>query len=373
MRIASYNVENLFQRPKAMNFSTWKEGAPVLAAHAELNALLQCEDYHVNGRADRILELLDELGILANDEGPFVRLRKIRGRLLKRARDGWVTLAASGRSSWIGWVELKTEPVDELAMQHTAMVIRDVDADVMGVVEAESRPTLRMFTEALLKKVDGTPYDQVMLVDGNDDRGIDVGLLARAKYPLLEIRTHVFDTDDKGVVFSRDCCEYHLGLDGGDRLIVLVTHLKSKGYGSSDDPIGAKRRTRQANRMASIYRSLRHDGLDHIAIVGDFNDDPNSTALKQLLEDTNLRDISEHANFDWGGRKGTFGSGNEKDKIDYVLLSPELFAKASGGAIFRKGIWRGSRTKKPWPIYETLTAEQHAASDHAAIYAEIDL
>lgn len=68
-----------------------------------------------------------------------------------------------------------------------------------------------------------------------------------------------------------------------------------------------------------------------------------------------------------------FGSGNEKDKIDYVLLAPELFTKAVGGAVFRKGVWRGSRTKEPWPIYETMTEDVHAASDHAAIYAEIDL
>lgn len=373
MRIASYNVENLFERPKAMNLSTWAEGAPVLAAHAELNALLQCVDYTVGGRSERVLELLDELGVLKSDEGPYVRLRKIRGRLVKRSRAGSVTLAASGRADWIGWVELKKEAVDELAMRHTAMVIRDIGADVMGVVEAESRPTLRVFTDALLKQVQGTPYEQVMLVDGNDDRGIDVGILVRSEYPILEIRTHVFDTDDEGVIFSRDCCEYHLGLGGGGRLVVMVNHLKSKGYGAPDDRIGAKRRARQARRIASIYEGLREEGHDRVAVLGDLNDDPSSAALRELLTDTDLKDISEHANFDWGGRKGTFGSGNEKNKIDYVLLSPALFSKATGGAVFRKGIWRGARTKNPWPIYDSLTAEVHAASDHAAIYADIAL
>ncbi len=60
------------------------------------------------------------------------------------------------------------------------------------------------------------------------------------------------------------------------------------------------------------------------------------------------------------------------EKIDYVLLSPELFTKATGGGVFRKGIWRGSRTRDPWEIYDTMTAEHHAASDHGAIYADID-
>lgn len=55
------------------------------------------------------------------------------------------------------------------------------------------------------------------------------------------------------------------------------------------------------------------------------------------------------------------------------LLSPDLYAKATGGAIFRMGVWHGPRTRNPWPIYDTLTTEVHAASDHAAIYADIDL
>lgn len=108
-------------------------------------------------------------------------------------------------------------------------------------------------------------------------------------------------------------------------------------------------------------------------MIGDLNDDPTSTALQPLIGETDLRDISTHPAFDFGPRKGTFGSGNEKDKIDYILLSPALFVRATGGAVFRKGVWRGARTKNPWPIYPTLTAEVHAASDHAAIYADLDL
>ena len=90
------------------------------------------------------------------------------------------------------------------------MVVRDVAADVLGVVEAEDRTTLQRFYDRLLADVGGTPYEQVMLVDGNDDRGIDVGVMVRAPLTIEHIRTHVFDVDDDGVVFSRDCCEYHV-------------------------------------------------------------------------------------------------------------------------------------------------------------------
>jgi len=370
MRIASFNVENLFERAKALNLESWTPGKPILAAQAEANALFE-EAVYTDAIKARLLDLLAALGLQRSDDSEFVRLRKIRGQLLRRPRSGPVQVVAAGRPSWIGWVELKTEPVDELAMQHTAMVMRDINADILGVVEAESRPALKRFSDALLAEVHGTPYEQVMLIDGNDDRGIDVGILARSDYRLTTIRTHVFDTDGQGVIFSRDCCEYHFTTPGGEPLAVLVNHFKSKGFSTPGDPIGAKRRQRQADRAAGIYDGLRGSGMDLIAVLGDLNDDPASDALKPLISGTDLRDISTHPTFDFGPRKGTFGSGNEKDKIDYVLLSPALFARATGGAVFRKGVWHGPKTRNPWPIYDTLTAEVHAASDHAAIYADL--
>jgi endonuclease/exonuclease/phosphatase family metal-dependent hydrolase len=372
MRLGSFNVENLFDRAKVLSGQTWTEGKPVLAAFARLNDLLANDPYTAQDKV-AILELLGQLGLLRGDQGRYVQLRKIRGALLRRQRSGQVSVIAKGRSSWIGWVELTTEHVTELAMQHTAMVIRDVGADVLGVVEAESRPLLQMFTSAMLAKVGGTPYPQVMLIEGNDPRGIDVGILARGEYPISDIRTHIFDTDAIGPVFSRDCCEYHLTTPGGDRLVVLVNHLKSKGYGDQFDPIGARRRHRQAVRMAQIYRGLLAEGLTNVAVIGDFNDVPTSESLSPLLQGTDLRDISEHPRFDFGPRLGTFKGGNARDKIDYVLLSPALFAKATGGAVFRKGVFHGPRTKNAWEMYPTLTADVHAASDHAAIYADLNL
>ena len=41
MRLASFNVENLFARAKALNGQSWAVGKPVLAAQAELSSLLE--------------------------------------------------------------------------------------------------------------------------------------------------------------------------------------------------------------------------------------------------------------------------------------------------------------------------------------------
>ena len=40
VRVGSYNVENLFARPRAFDPTDPAAGEPVLAAHAEFNALI---------------------------------------------------------------------------------------------------------------------------------------------------------------------------------------------------------------------------------------------------------------------------------------------------------------------------------------------
>jgi len=370
-RLASFNVENMFDRPKAMSRDASEQAPAVLAAHARVNQLVSLEVYDDDSKAE-LLAQLEVLGLLRADSSKYALLRKIRGRFLTRRRTGETIIAAAGRASWVGWVELTTEPVSELSSRHTAMVIRDVGAQVLGVVEAESRELLAAFSDSMLPSVGATPCEQVLLIDGNDERGIDVGVLTRDGHTITDIRTHIYETDAGGEIFSRDCAEYHVATPDGHQLVVLANHLKSKGYGSKGDPIGAKKRFRQAARIAQIYQRLVDRGIDNIAVTGDLNDDPTSEALAPLFERTPLRDISEHPDFDWGPRKGTFQGGGEKEKIDYVLLSPSLFAKAIGGGVFRKGVWRGPRTKNKWDMYETITGEVHAASDHAAIYADID-
>ena len=275
-----------------------------------------------------------------------------------------------GRGDWIGWVELTTDRVDELALYNTARVLLDLRADIVGVVEAESRIALKRFAEAGLIEQGRPRYPYVMVVDGNDERGIDVGVLAGPGFPLAGQRSHVDDTDHVGRVFSRDCAEYHFRTPAGATIAVLVNHFKSKGYGGkiASDAI----RRRQAVRVAEIYRELVAGGVEHVAVLGDLNDTPDSEPLAPLLAGTDLRDISEHPAFDDGGRPGTYGSCTARNKLDYVLLSPALFARATGGGIARRGVW-GGRRGTLWPIYDTMTSPVHAGSDHAAIFADVTL
>lgn len=367
MRIASYNVESLFDRAKALDPSDWEKGKPALEQHARINALFGEPNYTDAVKAE-IVDLLKALGLgKADDGGEYARLRQNRGRLLKRTKGG-IEIVASGRDAWIGWVELEVGPVDQLATTHTAMVMRDLDAHVLAVIEADNRVALREFSSIMLRQVDGTPFEHVMVIDGNDRRGIDVGILTRKGYEITGIRPHVDDEDVAGPIFSRDCPEYTISTPSGNVLTVLVNHLKSKGYG--DQKTNNARRELQAARVAKIYRRLRKEGQPNIAIVGDFNDTPDSKPLAPLLDKTDVRDISEHQAFTSDGRPGTFATGSKSNKIDYVLLSPALFKRVTGGAVFRKGVW-GGKNGTLFEHYPKMTKAEEAASDHAAIYADI--
>lgn len=369
MRIASFNVENLFSRARAMNQESWSEGREVLNEFSKLNGRLQKAVYTAADRKS-ILASVDKLGLNKSDESPFVLLRQNHGRLLKRPKSGPPEVVAAGRGDWIGWLELKSEAVNDTAVQMTAQVVRDVNADILAVVEAENRIALQHFNEQLLKPVNAA-YTSVMLIDGNDERGIDVGLLTRSGFAIESMVSHVDDEKDGHLVFSRDCPEFTVRVNDGATVLIIVNHLKSKGYGSAAE--SNARRKAQARRVREIYDLRRSQGVENIVIVGDFNDTPTSEPLKPLLgSGSDLKDITQHPQFQSDGRPGTFANGTASNKIDYILLSPALFAAVSTGGIWRKGVWGGTNGTL-FPHYDEMTKAIHAASDHAAIWAEINL
>ncbi|EOC0521465.1 endonuclease/exonuclease/phosphatase family protein [Cronobacter malonaticus] len=370
MRLASYNVENLFDRARVMSQSSWSQGRPVLEKFARLNELLG-EITYSDASKKEMVKLMVALGLEKSDTGPFVILRRNRGNLLKRPRDGGIEIIASGRADWVGSLELIESPVDEVAMRITAKVMRDLNADVLAVVEAESRPALAAFNQEIIAALGGEPFRHVMVIDGNDSRGIDVGLLTGAAYPIGPMRSHVDDRDARGqLIFSRDCPEYSVPLKGGDTLWVMVNHLKSKGYGGKAD--SDARRKAQEQRVAEIYQARRDAGEQFIAIAGDFNDTPESDTLAPLLRETDLRDAFTHPAFDNGGFPGTWGNSAKNNKLDYILLSPALWERVTAGGVIRKGMWPGERPVK-WEVYPELKKPQQAGSDHAALWVDLNI
>ncbi|MEZ5899923.1 MAG: endonuclease/exonuclease/phosphatase family protein [Hyphomicrobiaceae bacterium] len=370
MRLATYNVENLFARAKALNLADPHAAAPILERFAELNNLFE-EPTYTDEMKSRMLLLLGELGIGKTNDGPYVILRENRGQLIVSSKLKGTRIVASGRGDWVGWLEMKKDIINEVATRNTAQVVRDVDPDVLAVIECEGRQALREFSHQLLPLVGGTPFDNIMLIDGNDDRGIDVGLMSRRGHHIGWMQSHADDRTTLGeYVFSRDCPEFGVRTPSRETVWVLVNHFKSKGYGNQDS--SARKRWLQAESVRRIVERLELEKASLVAVVGDFNDTPDSAPLAPLLHESVFKDIFAHKNFDNGGRPGTFGRCSERDKIDYILLSPALFERVKTGGVWRKGIW-GPNKRPLWEVYPEMKQSFHAASDHGCVWCELEV
>jgi endonuclease/exonuclease/phosphatase family metal-dependent hydrolase len=78
--------------------------------------------------------------------------------------------------------------------------------------------------------------------------------------------------------------------------------------------------------------------------------------------------------FDVGPRPGTFDSCGLRNRLDYIFISKSLETSFTSGAAFRKGLW-GSRVTRPtaWETYPEITRSVEQASDHAALYIELNI
>jgi endonuclease/exonuclease/phosphatase family metal-dependent hydrolase len=380
-RIASFNVENLFARPKVFNTTKWSVGQPALDAYRDVNALIKKAAYSPSDKA-KIRDLLVTLDIYTvNTHGAIRRkdslspkwawLRKNRGTFDRQPQDTTqsIEIIADGRDAWIGWIELATEPTDETGTRLTARVIGDVGADIIGIVEAENRPSLVRFNEELL---DGR-YRHVMLVDGNDDRGIDVAIMTGNNFDIESIRSNVDTVDAIGPVFSRDCPQYEVRTPGGTTVHVLVNHFKSQSGG------GGSKRRRQAEAVRRIVDGLVQQGA-HVVVLGDLNEGPpvvgsQAPNLSSLFDNNSpLVDCYSLPEFDVGNRPGTFDSCGLRNRFDYIFISTSLLPFFAGGAVFRKGLW-GDRVTRPtdWETYPEMAGSSEQASDHGAVFIDLNI
>jgi endonuclease/exonuclease/phosphatase family metal-dependent hydrolase len=369
IRVATFNVENLFDRPLAMSHEKWSEGQPALDAAHELNDLFAKDEYSSKDKK-RILELLNEYELLsARPRNKYLELRKTRGQLFRAPRDGEPEIIARGREDWVGWIDLKTDSLEDGAIENTARVIAEVNADVIVLVEVENRIALQRFHDHVIvpemKKLGHEAYAFNMLIDGNDPRGIDVAILSR--FPLASMKSHITDAIDGKTIFARDCPEYYVMGPGGFELVLLPNHFTSKG----SDKTGSRRRV-QARRVREIYEKLRAAGHENIVVAGDFNDFPAPGGpLSPVLDQTDLTDAMATGAYH-GEFPGTYQTATKQQKIDYLLLSPALKAKVTAVDVNRRGYY----APRKWESFENLNAEtknRYQASDHHCVWADLDV
>ncbi len=161
-----------------------------------------------------------------------------------------------------------------------------MDLDVLAVQEVEHISILRQFNRNYL----GGLYNEVILVEGNDDRLIDVGLMS--KFPIGAItsfQTAVHPEAPTKPVFGRDLLAVEILNRGRKKKLFTIynTHLKSHYVDYREDPDTGKRtndrrRKQQAEVIAEIITKRERKGAGFM-LVGDMNDPVDSPFLKPML------------------------------------------------------------------------------------------
>lgn len=270
------------------------------------------------------------------------------------------------------WHQIKREPILGVAQENTAKIIDHVNADILCVQEIEDLPTLRNFANKILepiqKKNHNREYSHFMLIDGNDIRGIDLGIMSR--YPFGKIKTHMYEKDITGFpLFSRDCLEVEIKVRNKS-LHFLIQHFKSQ-ISRPSDINGIKKRTRQAKRVAEIVKELQDmDPQANLIVAGDFNDGPTSASLQALFKQGMglYNTIKELPN----AERWTYIHGSKKQQLDYLLVSDNLKQKITNFKVERRGLSR-SRTAYKGPRLSTVQRDGTEASDHCAIYVDLEI
>lgn len=362
-RVATFNTENLFSRAKVLNLRDHDKIDKVMNQIKTLQQLIHQSTPFTDAQKTEIVTLFKEVKT-------YVDIRENKG---KKLFDRYKTkvVAASGKD-WDGELEFKREDFTLVTRENTAKVIKTVKADIACIVEAEDRLALKSFDTDLLRN--SYPYE--MLVDGNDQRGIDVGVLS--KFPLNGMWTHIFDKNGRSTTFSRDCIEYELMLDEETPLYLLCNHLKSKSPDSSGNT-GEDRRKMQAAAVAAILGRYNLS-KDLVIVAGDLNDTPDSDALSPLLSVPKLHDVLE---LEFGGdmsKRWTYSYKNDFNQIDYLLVSEPLKKAFVKAGVERRGIYNleGLTSKQPPKVavekeFPEVTHWTNAASDHAAVWADFSV
>lgn len=251
---------------------------------------------------------------------------------------GYLPGASFGRypqTSYIVW--------DAVRRQLAAAALAEPDGQLPDIIcfqEVENIQAIRVLNANYLNN----HYSHSLLIDAYDPRNIDVGILS--VFPIVNIRSHIEDTvvDGSQPFHSRDCLEAEFELPTGETLTLFVNHLKSKLVKRSSNDTDAQYRAKvlashqkrlsQATEIARLVdqRFAGQHNTALYAVVGDFNDTPESPWLAPLMNSPRLTNIIAQLRGPADSWTYYWRSRSRISQIDYILTSQALTNRISQAA-----------------------------------------
>lgn len=276
-----------------------------------------------------------------------------------------------------------TEEIYQDKLKNMAKVMAEIGAEVsgnppsiIGVCETENRKVLEDLVnqETLVEQDYG-----IIQFDSPDRRGIDVALLYKKK---LFTPTHykakellIYDDNDKSKrVFTRDQLVVSGVLDG-EKIHLIVNHWPSRSGGEKRS---RSKRIKAAKLNRQIIDSIfSDDPYAKIITMGDLNDDPSNTSVKDHLNakrKTSELGIKELYNPMEDLAKQGYGSLAYRDSwnlFDQIIISTELTKKDfSSYRFYQAGIYNKTYLVNAHGRYKGYPYRSFASGSYTGGYSD---
>ena len=226
----------------------------------------------------------------------------------------------------IGGKKNVTKDIYQLKLTHTAEVLMDLNADVVGLSEVENAFVI----QDLLNNYMEREYSYIHY-DSPDERGIDNALIYdKDKFKIITsrpIKNPLLNNDR-----TRDILLV-MGEYGGHAISIFVCHWPSN-YGGAEQA-EPKRMATAALVKNEVLKILDKDPKAEIVILGDFNEEPTANNVQSLKEVglVNLMDPMVGK-----PKTGTYVFRGEDSLVDQIIVHNNLMDD-HGLAVTSKGAY----------------------------------
>ncbi len=285
-----------------------------------------------------------------------------------------------------------------------AQAIRAGRPDVVLLQEVAGSPALELFHDHYLTRLGGPELPYRAILEGNDRRGICVGVMSRLPIDAITSHRHMtmgeitaagFRFEDHGIrhtsvvhdrlysdpasrVFCRDCLEVRLEIEGKP-LLILAVHFKA---GLPTRAHTLMTRLAESAGVAEVIRSrAQARGIERWIVAGDLNDfhhvegtpDPDH-ALAPLLSSGLVVDSMERLQPPEERWTHFDPEPQTYRHLDHLLLSPALAAANPDARpeVIRAGQpWRAERVHEQ--RFPRVGWDRPRASDHCPVVIELEI
>lgn len=227
----------------------------------------------------------------------------------------------------------------EKKMFNMARVIRSMNdnrgPDIIGFCEVENQKVL----ETMVQKHLSDLHYQIVYKESPDNRGIDVGLIFKKdKFTFLSMNADTVFLSDRYP--TRLILNANLVTKSKDTLHLFVNHWPSRRGGAD---ASEKNRVEAAQTLKKrIDKFFSNSGKTNIIAMGDFNDEPTNTSIKETLNAQPLscseieklqksysKNLYNLAYSKKMNGEGSYKYQSEWDMIDQIIISGNLLTNKS--------------------------------------------